>query len=213
MIESSKAKKPKSTTVNVGAQKVGAIYAKAFLGASEAAGKSDGLVEELDAVVGALDAFPKLEAVFASALISHEEKSQLLDRVFGSRLSPMLLDFLKVVSRHGRLDIVRAIAAEISKLYDELRGRIRVQLQTATPLSEAIEHKLVASLQKFLGGQPQLEGSVDPALIGGVVLRVGDTVYDGSVARQLHHVREQMITRSVHEIQSRRDRFRHSGGN
>ena len=52
-----------------------------------------------------------------------------------------------------------------------------------------------------------------PSLIGGVVLRVGDTVYDGSVARQLEQVREQMIDRSVHEIQSRRNRFGHSAGN
>jgi F-type H+-transporting ATPase subunit delta len=213
MIESSQANKPKSASVNVGAQKVGAIYAKAFLGATEAAGKSDLLVEELDAFIGALDEFPKLEAVLASALVTHDEKAQVLDRVFAARLSPLLLDVLKVVSRHGRLDIVRAIAQEVSKLYDELRGRVRVQVRTAAPLENALEHKLVASLHKFLGGQPQLEAVVEPELIGGIVLRVGDTVYDGSVARQLHQVREQMITRSVHEIQSRRDRFRHPGGN
>ena len=69
------------------------------------------------------------------------------------------------------------------------------------------------SLRRILGGEPQVHPTVDPSLIGGVVLRVGDTVYDGSVARQLDQVREQMINRSGHEIQSRRDRFRHSGGN
>jgi F-type H+-transporting ATPase subunit delta len=80
-------------------------------------------------------------------------------------------------------------------------------------LDEVFSRNLAASLHKLLGGQPELEPSVDPQLIGGIVLRVGDTVYDGSVARQLAQVREQMINRSVHEIQSRRDRFRHPGGN
>ena len=108
---------------------------------------------------------------------------------------------------------MREIARETSKLHDEHRGRIRVQMATAAPLEDAIATNLSAVLHKMLGGEPQLEHSVDPELIGGVVLRVGDTVYDGSVARQLDQVREHMITRSVHEIQSRRDRFRHPGGN
>ena len=63
----------------------------------------------------------------------------------------------------------------------------------------------------MLDGEPVLETLEDPELIGGVVLRVGDTVFDGSVARQLEQLREQMIDRSVHEIQSRRDRFCNTG--
>ena len=73
--------------------------------------------------------------------------------------------------------------------------------------------QLAKSLRPLVGGEPTLEVAVDPELIGGIVVRVGDTVYDGSVARQLERLKSQMITRSVHEIQSRRDRFRHSGGN
>jgi F-type H+-transporting ATPase subunit delta len=205
--------KPKSRAVNVGAQRVAAIYAKAFLGAAESTGKAEALVDELGAVTEVLDQFPQLEAVFASALVSPQEKSQLLDRLFGAKLSAVLLDFLKVIARHGRLDIVRAVDQEVRSRFDELRGRVRVQLRTATRLDDAVSRRLFTSLEKLLGGQPRLEPEVDPALIGGVVLRVGDTVYDGSVARQLDQVRQQMINRSVHEIQSRRDRLRHTGGN
>ena len=81
--------------------------------------------------------------------------------------------------------------------------------------AESLEHRKViaAALESLLGGQPHVDSQVDAELIGGIVLRVGDTVYDGSVARQLEQARQQMITRSVYEIQSRRDRFRHSGGN
>lgn len=214
MIDSGETNKPKSAAINVAALQVGAIYAKAFLGAAETAGQTEVAVEELGAfTTTVLDGFPKLEAVFASALVSHDDKAALIDRLFKSRLSPLVVDFLKVISRHGRLDILRAIHHEVLKLYYELRGRVRVQLSTATPVPDELAKSLRASLHKLLGNEPTLEPAVDPALIGGIVLRVGDTVYDGSVARQLRQVREQMINRSVHEIQSRRDSFRHSGGN
>jgi len=211
MIDS--AKHANSQAVNVGALRVASIYAKAFIEATEKAGQTDALVEEFNSVAAALDQFPKLETVLGSALIPHEEKTQMLDRIFGSRLSSMVLNFLKVLSAHGRLDIARAVRQQLQKLHDELRGRVRVQLHTATPLEESLSRNLEGSLRRILGGEPKVDPAVDAALIGGIVLRVGDTVYDGSVARQLHQVREQMINRSIHEIQSRRDRFRHSGGN
>jgi F-type H+-transporting ATPase subunit delta len=213
MIDSANDKKAKSKAINVGAQQVATVYAKALLGAAEKAGQADAAVEELNAVAAALEQFPKLEDVLASALIDHEEKCQVLDRVFGKKVSPLVLDSLKVLSRHGRLDILRAVAQQTSALFDELRGRVRVELQTATPLENGQSQSLTAALRTLLGGEPLVEPTVDPNLIGGVVLRVGDTVYDGSLARQLNQVREQMITRSIHEIQSGRDRFRHSGGN
>ncbi len=213
MIESAQPKRARSTVINVAAQQVATVYAKALLGAAEKAGQGEAAVEELAAVAEALSQFPKLEGVLSSALIDHEEKCQVLDRVFGPKVSPLVLDFLKVVSRHGRLNVLRPVAQQVGVLYDELRGRVRVDLQTATPLADVQSDHLTAALRTLLGGEPLVEPTVDPALIGGIVLRVGDTVYDGSVARQLRQVREQMITRSIHEIQSGRDRFRHSGGN
>lgn len=207
------AAKPQAKAVNVGAQRVAAVYAKALLGAAESKGQTDAVVSELQSVAAALSAYPQFESVLSSALVSHEEKVQILDRTFAGKVSPLVRDFLKVLSHRGRLDVTRAVADQLQQLYNELRGRVPVQVLTATPLDSSQAQTLEASLRRILGGEPQMQPAVDPSLIGGVVLRVGDTVYDGSVARQLQQVREQMINRSVHEIQSRRDRFRHSGGN
>ena len=93
-----------------------------------------------------------------------------------------------------------------------MQGSVRVRLTTASPVSAAQVEQIAAALAAALGRRPILEAVVDPALIGGAVLRVGDTVYDGSVANQLQSIRQQMIERSVHEIQSRRDRFRNPAG-
>ncbi len=64
----------------------------------------------------------------------------------------------------------------------------------------------------MLEGEPVLDERVDPGVIGGIVVRIGDTVYDGSIANQLENLRQQIIDRSAHEIQSRRDRFRSPAG-
>jgi F-type H+-transporting ATPase subunit delta len=211
MIDSPKPEKSKA--VNVAAQRIAAVYAKALVGAAEKAGTLDAAVDELNSVSAALVQFPELEAVLGSTLIAHEDKVQTLDRIFKSKVSPLVLDFLKVLSKHSRLDITRAVGLEVQKLQDELRGRVRVELRTATPLDDGLARSVQASLRNILRGEPVVDPAVDPSLIGGIVLRVGDTVYDGSVARQLKQAREQMLNRSIHEIQSGRDRFRHSGGN
>jgi len=67
--------------------------------------------------------------------------------------------------------------------------------------------EIVASIRPSIGGEPVLERRVDPSLIGGIVLQVGDTVYDGSVASQFERLRAHMLDQSVHEIQSRRSRI------
>jgi F-type H+-transporting ATPase subunit delta len=82
-----------------------------------------------------------------------------------------------------------------------------VKFITAEPLSPEMEAKIRIDLRTKLGGEPILETVVDPSLIGGAVLRLGDTVYDGSIANQLNSLRQDMMDWSAHEIQSRRDRF------
>jgi F-type H+-transporting ATPase subunit delta len=200
---------------DVGVERIADVYAAALLGATENAGQTETVLEELDALIDQAfkEHFPKLEAILASPLVSHREKSEIIDHILAGRVSGLFLDFLKVVARHGRIDLVRPIRRQARLRYDRLRGRVPVRITTATPLDDAQAGQLAQKLRELLCGEPLLERVVDPGLIGGAVLRVGDVVYDGSIANQLHTIRQQMIDRSVHEIQSRRDRFRNSAGN
>ena len=194
---------------DVGREHIGTVYAEALLAAAEKTRATDALLDAFDSVIDdVLDPFPEFEKVLASRLVSHEEKVGILDRVLGPRVPAMFLDFLKVVSRHERLDCLRAIHRQAHVLFDKLSERVRVRLTTPVPVDDTLAERIVAELRDLLGREPILDRRVDPDLIGGAVVRVGDTVYDGSVATGLQNMRKQMIDRSVHEIQSRRDRFR-----
>ncbi len=199
---------------DVGVEHIADVYAKALLGAAESAGFTRAVLEEFNSLISdVLGRFPRLERILASTLVSSEEKVGVIERLFGGRASPTFVNFLKVVARHGRLDCLRVIHRRLGVLYDELRGRVRVTVATAAPVNDALATRIAESLRSVLGAEPVVDQAVDPELIGGVVIRVDDTVYDGSIANQLQIVRQQMIDRSVHEIQSRRDRFSYPAGN
>jgi F-type H+-transporting ATPase subunit delta len=183
---------------DVGMEHLADVYAEALLGAAENAGCTEEVVEQFDwLMTDLLDPFPRFEAILTSGLISHEEKAGIFDRVLEGECSPLMVSLLKVVSRHGRLECLRAIHRQTKLLHDRLRGRMHIELTTATPVSEAAAGRIAESLRAVLGGEPVIQRVTDPELIGGAVLRVGDMVYD----------------RSAHEIQSRRDRFRDPAGN
>jgi F-type H+-transporting ATPase subunit delta len=199
---------------DVGVERVADVYAKALLDSAEKQGQSEAVLEEFGALIDeVLNAHPALDSILTSALISHDEKSGILDRILKPQVSPLMLNFLKVVSNHGRLDCLRAIHHQARDLFDTMRGRVRVRLTTAEPIDDALVGQLMERLRTVAGGEPVLERVVDPSLIGGAVLRVGDTVHDGSIANQLENLRQHISDRSAHEIQSRRDRFRNTTGN
>jgi F-type H+-transporting ATPase subunit delta len=199
---------------DVGVEHIAVVYAQALVGAAQEAGMLDAALDEFDAVVrDVLDAHPKFEQLMASAMLSAEEKTAALERVFEGRASELMINFLKVVARHGRLDCLRAIHRSAGRLRDELRDRVPVEVTTAAPLDAASRRRLVETLREKLGREPLINPRVDPGLIGGAVIRLGDTVFDGSVANQLEILRQQMRSRSENEIQSRRNRFRDSAGN
>jgi len=193
---------------------VAVTYAKALLGALDGAGQTAVVLPQFDSFVGDVwKRLPDLAGVLSSGLVSPDEKAALIQKAVGGQAAPLLLNFLLVLAKHDRLAALPAIQAAVRSLLDQQRGVVRVKVITADPLEAAQLTQLQQSLTGLLGGTPVLDNQIDPSIIGGIVLRVGDKVLDGSMAAQLQRVREQMINRSVHEIQSRRDRFSTAEGN
>jgi F-type H+-transporting ATPase subunit delta len=193
---------------DVRAERLAQVYARAALDAAGDLAKQESLVEELSELVAdVLNRNSRIEQVFASQLISEDEKLALLDRAFQGRVSDTLLRTLKVLARHGRLAILRDVARSAGELHLVRAGRVRVKVETANPLEPGLEGDVVNALRNRLGAEPVVSWSVNPDLIAGFVVRVGDQVVDASIRTQLENTRQAMIGRAIEAIQRGPERF------
>lgn len=203
-----------SREIDPAAHQLATAYARALLGASEKAGNTEEVLDEFDSLLrDVLYRYPRIDDILASGMVANEDKAELVGRVFAGRVTPLFLNFLKVVTGHGRGRYLKAIHAAAHDQYDQLRGRVRVLVTTAAPLDDDLARRIAEQLRGVLSAEPRLQRKVDPKLVSGIMFRIGDTVYDGSVSTQLERIRSQMIHRSVHEIQRRRDSFGTPAGN
>jgi F-type H+-transporting ATPase subunit delta len=191
-----------------GRNRIASVYAKAYLAAARESGKTDTLVTELGAFVDQiLDRQPDFRRLLESAFVSHEQKEAIFDRALAGRVTPELVVFLKVLSRHDRLDCLAAVRHEVARQYRALLGQVDVLLRTARPLDSGLRHHIVAALTTALRSEPAVTEVTEPDLIGGLVITVGDTVYDGSVTTRLARMRAGMVDRCVAAIERQRARF------
>jgi len=198
----------KSDSHDAGRQHLGTVYAKALLGAAEKAGQADQVVDELDSLVAdVLDNQSRVDAILTSPRLTHEERLPILNKAFGGKLSPTLMTFLKVVSKHGRLDSLRAIARAARKQLNTIRGRVEVLVETAYPLSNPIRDRITARLSELLHRQVILTTRINEELLGGLVVRVGDTVYDASLAASLKRMQQVTLEHTKQTIRDSIERF------
>lgn len=161
---------------------VGEVYAKALLGVARKSSNTDELLNQFQTVVEEVfSKNPKLEAALNSPKLSVEQKESLLDKILGPHVDPTLLKFIKVLCRRQRLNFVRGIQRSITEFRDEELGRVRVLVTSAIELSSQEVDGIRGQLKTKLNREVSVVTKVDPSIIGGLVLRIGDTVFDGSV--------------------------------
>lgn len=139
-----------------------------------------------------------------SPVVSATEKDQSLRRIFGDgRVSDLLLRFLLVLNKKGRLDQLVGISEAYTQLLWERTGRIEVEVFSAQPLDESLAEIVRQRVGEALGKDAILRNTVDEDLIGGLKLRVGDRMIDASVATRLNRIRETLNTSGAEAVRSR----------
>jgi F-type H+-transporting ATPase subunit delta len=194
-------------TADVSALRIARVYAEALLRAADKQGQADAAREELDSLVDEVFAADgRIEALLASPAVPRPHKAEVVRRAFAGA-GALFLNFLLVLNEHGRLDLLRPIRAAYGELLDRRARRVHVYVRSAVPLGEEQRRRLEGELRDVFRFQPALEERVDPSLLGGLTVRVGDWLYDASLRTRLDNLQNQILARSTHAIQSGRDRF------
>ena len=188
-------------------QYIGTVYAKGLLGAAEKANQVTQVVDELESiVVDVLPQLPKLKLLLESPRVPMEVKEKVLNQSFSAG-SSVLLTFLKVVCQHGRFDCLRVISRTATALLQEQTGVVEVRVTTAELVPESMHEELKTKLGQILEKQVVIRTETDADILGGLVVRVGDTVFDGSVANQLSQIRRTAVDQAMQQIRQSLDRF------
>ena len=190
------------------AQRIARVYAEALLDEAQKHGLADEVQGDLDGLLrDVTGADPLIASFFLGGVIGRETRDDVIRKAFAGRVSDIFLNFLLVLNDHERMELLRPIARIYRELLEERTGKVRVLLRTAAPLPDDQRERLLAELRETLHREPVLETTVEPNLLGGLVVQVGDWLYDASVKTRLETLRDELEEKSSHAIQSRRDRF------
>ena len=168
-------------------------YAKALLSIGREDGQAETYKEELEGFAKLLEENKELEMAVSNPLYGKEVRKEVLEAVVERLgLSKVMTSFLYLLFDKGRIKYVNDIYAFYEKLTDELAGIVRADLVSAVEMPEESIEKIRAALSKKTGKEVRMETRVDPALIGGLVTKIGDLVLDGSVRTQLISLKESL---------------------
>lgn len=175
-------------------------YAKALAEVVLAPGSgldAGAVADQLKRVEGLMAGSHELRHVMLSPAVASSKKRAVIQRFAGELgLAPKVRNFLYVLIDHRRLEQLPAIRESFELSVDEAMGFVRADIASAEPLSDAQRQTLEHELSKLTGKRVRPAFTTDPSLIGGVVARIGSTVYDGSVQGQLESLRRRLTTES-----------------
>jgi len=157
--------------------------------------------EGIELVGGLLDDHPDFRRLLETPRVNAETKKAVIRKVFGDVLPKKLVSFLMVVVDKRRQRLLQAISLQFHLLVDQHRNRTHVEVTVARQLDEDAVAELARRLTEILGKEATPHVQVRPQLLGGVVIRTGDTIYDGSLRRRIEDMRRQMLMAKLPEAQ------------
>ena len=175
--------------------------AKRYASAMLEVALKEGAVEQVESLLLSLKAAWKADAAFRGALlqprIPRDARRKMLRKPFEGRVPPAFLDFLDLLVNKNRIKLIPDIADSFDVLADESRGVVRAQVATTFALTPAQEKRLHETLKTAMGKEVEMQVAVDRGLKGGLWVRIGDRVLDGTAASRLKGLRERIHDRAA----------------
>jgi F-type H+-transporting ATPase subunit delta len=167
-------------------------YATALFNVAIRQNGLDAIERDLKTVLDLWDQNPKIAEAMGRPQIPSETKGRIWQQLLEGNVQPLLLKFILLLVDKRRIDLLPAIGDEFQRLSDEQRQIVRAQVTTATPLPRDQADALRVNLRARTGKSVELVEAVDPSIVGGVVLRIGDRIIDGSIRTQLSNLKRQL---------------------
>ncbi len=179
------------------AQLVSDTYAAALFEVAIDAENVMALYDEYDEVVKTFDEMPEFYEIYNTPKISKEEKKQVIDSVFKGKIDALLLNFLKVLIDKRRTNFVKATYSAFEEMVKEHQNLEKATVTSVVPLTTTQLERLTAQLIKLTGKKVTIENEIDPELVGGLMIQVGDQIIDSSVRRKILNLKDMLIERVV----------------
>jgi len=174
-------------------QTVARRYASALADVVLQRGEAREVQQELVAWADMMQSNANLREVFANPTIALDQKRRVLNRLVEiARPRPTTVNFLKLLLQNQRLPELDQIIRRFAAVLDERAGMIAAQVTTAGPVAPETRQTLQTTLRNLTGKTVRIEFATDPGMIGGLVTRIGSTIYDGSVRNHLEQIKEKM---------------------
>lgn len=187
-------------------------YAQALLELSQEQGNSDVILAELGGLAAYLEKDAALADFMASPAVDDQAREAALEKIFRGKMNDLLLDTLQVLNAKGRSSIAPALYERYRLALEQVRGGVDVRVTTAVPLTRKLRDRLGETVARRTGLRPLLTEEVDPSLLGGLVVQIGDQKLDCSVSHRLHRLREALRDRASREIHAGREYFEAAEG-
>ncbi|HEX4034037.1 MAG TPA: ATP synthase F1 subunit delta [Solirubrobacteraceae bacterium] len=172
-------------------EQIAAVYARALFEATEQAGRLDEVREHLGQLVDALEEQRDMQIFFFSPYFSTEEKRDGLNRTV-SDADPLLTNFLELLIENHRMPVIFRMRRELDRLWEEHNRLLGVQVTSAIPLEPAAVAEIGRRVGEQTGRRVELTSEVDPDILGGIVLRVGNAILDASIRNRLELLRKEV---------------------
>ena len=168
-------------------------YASAMLQVGSALGEASAFGEQLTVVAHAISDDPQMRVFIESPKISRENKKAVLSSALTGKVAEQVLNLLKLLIDRGRQFLVQDIADTYTELEDVAAGRVKATITSAVEMPAEQRDSLVASIQTKTGREVVATEVVDPELLAGLTIQVGDLVVDGSLRSHLHRARQEVL--------------------
>lgn len=181
------------------------VYARSLFELATADNAVDGVAGEFGDLIELIRARSDVATFMTNEAIDVERRAETLEKLFRGQLSDLLLNTLLVVNGKGRLSLIREIHAAFVRLREEQQNRVDATVTTAMTLNDEQRRRVIDSIGQRTGKQVTLHEQVDPEILGGLIVQVGDERLDGSVARQLSRIEQSLHERASQELLALRE--------